>query len=326
MPATIKAPAPAKAPAPTPTPAATPVHEDGAGFDIEAAILAGMDPEDEPTDEPPPEPENPEPAAEPLETPPDENPDAWLDELPADLRARVDALKTERDEAQAAAKKPEVKKDEPKAGPKKPAKVNPLAHVATLGDLDGAIERSEAIRDWCIENWEGGTVTVGEEDRNFTADEILRMYHREDEVLRKWAPQRERFLLESQALEKETAKAYPWLAKTDAPEYQDYRILADAPEFAEVRARIPAWSLFFADFVAGRRARLGNKVSHVPSDKTTPAPRNGATPRPPTAPLNGGAGGSRPPASKRSQELLQTALQSGGSQASIEALLANMGN
>jgi hypothetical protein len=272
--------------------------------------------------------------------------DAWLESLPEEVRERVLAMQKEN--AALKAKKPgaddKAKEEKAKETPEgkkaaKAQKVNPLAGIRTHEDLDAAIESSEAIQEWALENWDGGELTLGEGEgatkRELTGAEVRRLYHAQTERIHKWAPQQARFIAKEAEASTQAAQIYPWLEKSDSAEYQIFEGLKQ--HFPDITSRLPGWRLFLARAIEGfkleqartKKGAAKKEPETFPSETDPTAqeePNPTTTERPPVTPGGGRAGGTKPALNnRRQQSAFDLALKSGGSRESIEALLDEAG-
>ena len=293
--------------------------------DIEAAILAASaGPEPEETPEETPAEDEPAPESDqPLE---DEEAPAEEAAPADDLRAELAALRAELAELRAEKPVPATPPAK-EAAPAPKAGGDPIASAETHEALDALEQRSEDLRDWCLTNWDGGTVGEGENEKELTASEVRAIYAQHDRIVRKGIPARRaaidgeaRAATARQNFEAEAGKTYAWMKDAKHPARQVFDTFA---KFGANLTQHPSWPLILAHAVAGLEAAKAAKGKKFPSATPLPASRKDAQPAPriTAPPINGGAGGSRRPGASRSEGSIAALAAEGATPEGIEKFL-----
>jgi hypothetical protein len=144
---------------------------------------------------------------------------------------------------------------------------NPLSDVEDAAGLAKRVNDAVALRRWCIENPDGGTVL----DKDGNEQEIeggtaRRMLADMEELLSIHAPRRERFLAERTGYEKEARERYPEMFEDGSEmEKASREILRAWPEVK----RFPDFRLVLGDYITGLNAR---KNAAAAADKAVRKP------------------------------------------------------
>lgn len=205
------------------------------------------------------------------------------DEKPNGVQRRIDKLvakaKTAEERAQeleAKVKELEGKTVEPVIV-RTPTAADPLADIADDKQLAEKVQHAIAVKRWCIENPDGGTVknALGE-DVEIEPAAGRRMLADAEEILTIHAPRKERFLKDKAGHEKEAREIYPDMFKEGTESAKAYQSLIQAwPEVT----RFPDFQIVIGDYMAGVNARRAKK-SEKPA--VEPAKRGIAPPVPKT--------------------------------------------
>lgn len=147
-----------------------------------------------------------------------------------------------------------------KAGPQvvsAPSADNPLSDVSSPAELTTRVNGAVALKRWCIENPDGGTVKNKEgEDVEFEPAQVRKMLADMEEIITVHAPRRERYLAESETNGKVAREVYPEMFKTGSEMEKAFQQLVKAwPEVT----RFPDYQLVLGDYIAGFKARSGKK-------------------------------------------------------------------
>lgn len=221
------------------------------------------------------------------------------EEMPAGIEAmqkriaKITAQKHEaREAAEAARKELEAARAEldklRKAPPAQaPTLDQPLNHVTTLEALEEEETKAEKVREWCLENWDGGTVPDGKDGEVYHAPEtVRRMFAHFDGVLRKQIPARKTYLAEREGHDALAEQEHPFLADPKSEGAQlAARFLATVPGVAALpyARRVAA---AYAEGELARRARLEKAKTPAaaaapPRPKPAQAPAKVLAPAPP---------------------------------------------
>ncbi len=239
----------------------------------------------------------------------------WRDSLPAEAKAHIAELESK-------LKSPAPAPATPATPDPKPSAPTVLADVRNDADLAAFEQRTEAIRDWALENINGTTVTAEDgTETEYTAQQMAKIFAEQDKLLRRGIPSHAAQLAaeanaatERERITTEAKKHYTWLDKPESPEAQMH---ANLMKHLPAVAQIPAGVILLADAVAG---------FHVRSGKTPPAPAAAPVvqppapaPKPPVIPASSPAGGGKGGGSYA--EGLKAMATAGGAKSSVVAFL-----
>lgn len=255
----------------------------------------------------------------------------WLAAQPAEVQAyfatlsKPAVLEPVKQEAPKPAEKPAVRASEP----------NPLSTIADFAQLQEAVDRSEAAREWALANFDGGVIQLADgAEREITAAEARTMFAHHDKLLRKHAPMRAQELQVLAAREAEVPnslaraqEAYEWMKDEKSEAYQQFQQLAG--QLPELK-RFSEWPEFLADTVAGFMARKGKaKAPAAPAKETlspapSPAPATAPAPKRPMSPPSGGSAGGTQRSSPLYEQSVRKLAAGGGSRDAVVGFLESL--
>jgi ElaB/YqjD/DUF883 family membrane-anchored ribosome-binding protein len=137
-----------------------------------------------------------------------------VDKLTAKLRETEELLKQKSDEAEAEVQKLREKLTATDGGakapqPETPAGGGPLAEVWSESDLMEKAYGALNWKRWAVENPDGGTLKVGDEEREFSPDDVRQVLINADRLLAVEIPKRREFLQKTQAIESHLRNEFP---------------------------------------------------------------------------------------------------------------------
>ena len=140
-----------------------------------------------------------------------------------------------------------------------PSAQNPLSDVPDVARLAERVDSAQAVKRWCIENPDGGTVRDKDgREVEFEPAQVRKMLADAEELLTVHAPRRERFLSENEAHTKTAREVYPEMFKRGTEMEKTFQNLVKAwPEVT----RFPDYHLVLGDYIAGFGARGGRKAA-----------------------------------------------------------------
>lgn len=129
---------------------------------------------------------------------------------------------------------------------------NPLSAITDAAALEAEISKAQAVLDWADDNREGGSVTVGGEEKFYDADAVKQIKANAKSLLRAAPKQQEYLKLREQVLP-EAQAVYPDFFKsgTTAKAFLD----ATLKQYPWI-TRIPTWELVVGDAFVGQQMRL----------------------------------------------------------------------
>lgn len=138
-----------------------------------------------------------------------------------------------------------------------PSADNPLSDVSSPAELTARVNNAVAVKRWCIENPDGGTVKNKDgEEVEIEPAQARKMLADAEEVITVHAPRRERFLQESEGHTKAARDAYPEMFKKGTEMEKAFQSLVRAwPEVT----RFPDSLLVLGDYITGFKARTAMK-------------------------------------------------------------------
>ena len=171
------------------------------------------------------------------------------EEAKAAAETELERVKAEAEELRNSGGKPEVVSA--------PTAANPLSDVSDPAELAARVNNAVAVKRWCIENPEGGTVkNKGGEDVEIEPAQARKMLADAEELLTIHAPRRERFLAESETHAKVARESYPEMFKKGSESEKAYQNLLRAwPEVT----RFPDYQVVLGDYLTGFNARTAKK-------------------------------------------------------------------
>jgi chromosome segregation ATPase len=172
------------------------------------------------------------------------------------LTARAKTAEEEREQLKAQVEELKAKVTEEPAAKVvlAPNAENPLADVADAETLNARVANARAVKRWCIENPEGGTVKNAEGvEVEIEPAAARRMLADAEEVLTIHGPKRERFLVEQREHDRVARETYPEMFKKGSEAEKAYGSLIEAwPEVL----RFPDHKVVLGDYIAGFNARM----------------------------------------------------------------------
>jgi len=129
---------------------------------------------------------------------------------------------------------------------------NPLSAITDAAALEAEISKAQAVLDWADDNREGGSVTVGGEEKFYDSDAVKQIKANAKSLLRAAPKQQEYLKLREQVLP-EAQAVYPDFFKsgTTAKAFLD----ATLKQYPWI-TRIPTWELVVGDAFVGQQMRL----------------------------------------------------------------------
>jgi hypothetical protein len=128
---------------------------------------------------------------------------------------------------------------------------SPLANIWSESELDKKLQEVRQVRRWCERYPEGTVIKDGEQEIEYTAEQIREMRFRAEDILEVHAPERRRFLQAHQSAEEKTVAQFPWWKDRAHPDYaRAQEILRTLPEIK----RLPHWKFITGVYVMGLKA------------------------------------------------------------------------
>ena len=197
-----------------------------------------------------------------------------------ELREERDAIKAELEtmRKQVEAKPPVVTVDPE----------NPLSSFTDASALEAEISKAQAVLDWAEDNRDGGTVTIGGEEKFYDADAVKQVRANAKSLLRS-APKQQEYLRAREQILPEAQAVYPDFFKsgTTAKAFLD----ATLKQYPWI-TRIPAWEMVIGDAFVGQNMRVAKleqmqrkqssskaSKSSAPAAKVMKTPSPGARPK-----------------------------------------------
>ena len=166
------------------------------------------------------------------------------------------------------------------------SKADPLSEVQDARGLRDEIEKAMAVKRWCIENPDGGTVQAGDKEIEIEAAQTRKMLADAEEMITIHVPRRERFIAEKVENERVARAEYPEMFKSGSDMEKAYHNLLKA--WPDVM-RFPDYQLVIGDYMRGNAARMAKAAEAKAEPKKAkqqlapPVPKI-VTPKPKTKP------------------------------------------
>jgi hypothetical protein len=161
------------------------------------------------------------------------------------------------------------------AEPAKPA----LEEVQSLEDLAKLEAEARAAKKWSLQNLGKGYVEI--DGREYEDDDIRNILTEAEEYLTERIPKRAEFLRQKQGWSEDTNKIFPYIAKADGSDYEDYLQLRENPLYKDMLDRLPNGDFVAATLLAGiKTVQAKQKSKPVKKTKTPPPtdPGDGISP------------------------------------------------
>lgn len=176
-----------------------------------------------------------------------------IDRLTAQKRELKDQLA--KVEAEAAAAKAEALAASSGRVVLAPSASNPLADVATATDLESRVEQARQVRDWCIENPDGGSLQDAQGNEvEFTAAQVAKRKAIAEDILHVHAPARREWIAQQAEAQAVARKKYSKLYEKGSPwaNMKERFIQANPGVLA-----LPDHDLVIGDIIVGFMVRSG---------------------------------------------------------------------
>lgn len=226
-----------------------------------------------------------------------------------DLKAQLEAAK-----AAAEAKPPVIIKDPD----------NPLSSFTDAAALEAEIAKAQAVLDWTDDHRDGGTVTVGGEEKYYDA-EAVKQIRANARSLVKAAPKQQEYIRIREATLPEAKAFYPEFFQQGTTAHQFLQ--ATLKQYPTI-VQFPNWELIVGDAFAGqqlRMARVEQMQKRASADKTKKAPATAETAKMPKSPTPSASPKVSASSSAALRQKAETALKAGGTNRdALEAFLADI--
>ena len=170
------------------------------------------------------------------------------------LTKRTKTAEAERDQARAKVADLQTKLEKAAPTVLQPNPHNPLADLTTEEAVQTRLEQFKALKRWCRENPDGGTLkNAAGEDVELDAKAVRQRLDYAEEVLTDYGPARLQFLKMEQTAEPVIRKAYPALFEDDS---EDRKIMDNFIRVCPAILTFPTWKLVIGDSIRGMRERL----------------------------------------------------------------------
>lgn len=186
-----------------------------------------------------------------------------IDRLTAEkheLREQLDATRQELDQAkaQAEAKPPVIYKDPE----------NPLSSFTDAASLEAEIAKAQAVLDWTDDNRDGGSVTVGGEEKFYDSDAVKQIRANARNIL-KAGPKQQEYLRQRAPAVEEAKTFYPDFFKQGTTAHNFLQAtLKQYPQLVS----FPNWELIVGDAFEGQRLRLA-RIEQAQKRASTDKPK-----------------------------------------------------
>ncbi len=152
------------------------------------------------------------------------------------------------------------------AEPAKPA----LEEVQSLEDLAKLEAEARAAKKWSLQNLGKGYVEI--DGREYEDDDIRNILTEAEEYLTERIPQRAEFLRQKQGWTEDTNKIFPYIAKADGSDYEDYLQLRENPLYKEMLDKLPNGDFVAATLLAGIKAVQAKQKAKPTKKAKAPPP------------------------------------------------------
>lgn len=169
------------------------------------------------------------------------------------LTARAKGAEAERDQVRAQVTELQTKLEKAAPVVLQPGPGNPLADLTTEEAVVSRLEQFKALKRWCRENPEGGTLKNAKgEDVEVDAKGVRQRLDYADEMLTEYGPSRLQFLKLEQSVEPAARKAYPALFEDGS---EERKIMDSFLRVCPELLRLPNYRLIIGDSIRGMRER-----------------------------------------------------------------------
>ena len=190
---------------------------------------------------------------------------------------------------------------------------NPFTEVTTLKDIEREEHNAEAILDWCDDNEDGAFIKSKDGEIEYTSDEVRDARKRASKALRKWLPDRKRWIGEHVQQKEYAEQTYRWWKDKSSSEFQAAQSLLR--EFPELQ-RFPDYQVIVGDTLQGMMMRLSAEQTKKPTGgKPKKAPKQPTAPTAEPAPVE--------PSTARSSSARQSFGESGNVEDLAQVLAAD---
>jgi hypothetical protein len=153
---------------------------------------------------------------------------------------------------------------------------NPLSSFTDASALEAEISKAQAVLDWADDNRDGGSVTIGGEEKFYDADAVKQIRANAKSLLRA-APKQQEYLTVRERVLPEVQAVYPDFFKSGSTA----RAFLDASlkQYPWI-TRIPTWELVLGDAFVGqsmRMAKLEQMQRKQSSSKASKSPAPAAS-------------------------------------------------
>ena len=206
---------------------------------------------------------------------------------PDSARKRVDKLTAKLREAEAKAAELEAKatgaanqQTEQNPNGNAPATTGgPLDDVWQTEDLTGKAQSALAWKQWAIENPDGGTLKLGDQEREYSEEDVKRILINSDRLLNVEIPQRWQFLSKAAQYESGLRGEFPEFFQEDSEEwkgilgaFQELPVLKQRPDGTGLAMMLALGLKEFARLRESKKSKVTTKAK-VPVNKPKLAPR-----------------------------------------------------
>jgi hypothetical protein len=188
------------------------------------------------------------------------------------------------------------------------SKADPLSEVQDVRGLRDEVEKAMAVKRWCIENPDGGTVQAGEKEIDIEAAQARKMLADAEEMITLHVPRRQQFLTEKVENERVARAEYPEMFKSGSDMEKAYHNLLKA--WPDVM-RFPDYQLVIGDYMRGNAERMAKKA------EATKTPTKAKQPLAPPVPKV-----AAPKPKQKSGTTLSRVAEAGGSEAALAEYFA----
>jgi len=135
-----------------------------------------------------------------------------------------------------------------------PTADNPLASLDTEEKVNDYVRRMESVREWCLDNMDGGEVEGKDgSSRSLSAGDVRRHLAQAERGIKEDAPKRLAYLRERGSIGAEARKAYPQMF--DGATVQSQMFNAFVSQFPDI-VKLPNYEMIIGDAIAGMAFRM----------------------------------------------------------------------
>jgi len=133
-----------------------------------------------------------------------------------------------------------------------PTGTDPLSDLMTPEAVNDRVGQMKQLREWCLENLEGGTVNNGKEDVELSAKDVRKRLTYAEQIINEQAPARLQYLQQLGSCEKMAREIFPALFDDKT---EDSKIASNFLRACPEIMRLPNYQTIIGDALRGMRVR-----------------------------------------------------------------------